>query len=91
VRHVVGVHDPLAAEALPDLLVVRHVVAMAQEQVPHSAQLLQSLQERARGARGVDEDVAVRASDQVARRAERRLRGEPAIVHLALDPLGEGA
>ena len=52
------VHDAFAGEALREQRMVGDVVHVAQEHRAHTAQGLEAVHQRTRGARRIDEDVA---------------------------------
>jgi hypothetical protein len=56
---VVGVQDPVAAEAAAEDVMVGDVVAVGEEHERDAAELLDALEERPGGPRRVDEDVAL--------------------------------
>src|SRR5713226_8248239 len=70
---VVTMNDPLSAKTARPLFVICHVIAMSEEHSANSAQLINSLDQRARKSRRVNEDVPFRSNDQIARGSVRRL------------------
>src|SRR5439155_19298411 len=85
---VVAMDDPVAAEALVELLMIGDVVLMREDHPPHAAEALDVLHQRAGEAGRVDEDVPFLASDEIAERAEGRLGGEAAAVDVIVNELG---
>jgi hypothetical protein len=69
---------------------VGHVVAVGKEHPAESAELLDALDQRARGPGRVDEHVAAFPDDERAGGAERALGGEAAVMNAVQDALGEG-
>ena len=85
--NVVAMQDALAAETRRETGVIGDVVLMREQHPRRAAHRRDVLHQRPRKARRVDEDVALRPPNQIADRAERRLRGVTAAINVAVDQL----
>src|SRR5215213_6814350 len=86
---VVAVQDALALEHVRPLLVIGHVVAVSEKHGPHAAHLREAARQGSIEPGGIDQHVTSRAHYQVARRAERRLRGKAAEVDVLFNRFGK--
>jgi hypothetical protein len=86
IRHM---KDALATEAPRKLGMVGHVVAVREDHSSDAPECLEPIHERTPCPRRINEQIALVALDEIARRAERALGGIPAVVDAPVDEVGQ--
>ena len=87
---IITMHDSFAAKPLVKQLMIRDVVLVREKHSADAAHRFHSFDQLAREPWRVDENVALRASDQVAPGAKARLRSEAAKVNVVIEQQRKG-
>ena len=87
---IITMHDSFAAKSLVKQLVIRDIVLVSEKHSSDAAHRFDSFEQLTREAGRVDQNVALRASDQVAPRAKARFRSEATKVNVVFERQGKG-